>query len=252
MLAIGAALQWEVRPVLRALRQVTRLARGPVPIWQGSAAASGSRVLVYRSGIGPDRAAESTRTVLERFRVSTLINTGCCGALASELSVGSVVVAASVLLVGDSEENCCRAEPASTRLLIEAARSTGMMVETGRALTNPKPFATAVAKRLAREQSCALTVDMETAVVAAVAGQRGIPWACARVVLDDAATDLPPLEGIMNDDGALRPFRLATHLVKRPGTIPDLVALARAVRVCEATLERLFVTLLSQTTRPGA
>jgi adenosylhomocysteine nucleosidase len=250
MLAIGAALQWEIRPILRALRQVARLARRPVPMWQGSAPAAGSRVLVYRSGIGPDRAAESTRTVVDRFHVSALINTGCCGALASELTVGSVVVAASVLLTGNSGDDCYAADPSSTRMLIEAAQRTGIPVETGLILTSPKPFLSAAAKRHAREQACPLTVDMETAGVAAVAYQRGIPWACARVVLDDATTNLPPLEGVMNDNGALRPFRFATHLLRQPGRLPELVALARAVRVCDVTLNRLFSTLLSQTSRP--
>jgi adenosylhomocysteine nucleosidase len=252
MLAIGAALQWEVRPVLRALRQVRRLARAPVPIWQGNTATPSSHVLVYRSGIGPDRAAESTRTVLERFPISALINTGCCGALAPELSAGSVVVAESVFLVGGNEETCYSTEPSSTRRLIEAARSAGLMVETGRTLTSRTPFVTAVEKRLAWERVRALTVDMETALVASVAHQRGIPLSCARVVLDDAATDLPPMEGITNDDGVLRPVGLAVHLLKWPSAIPVLVTLARAVRVCETNLERLFVTLLSRTARPEA
>jgi hypothetical protein len=91
---------------------------------------------------------------------------------------------------------------------------------------------------------------MESAPVASVARQRGIPFACARVILDDAATDLPPIEGIAGNDGLLRPVRLAVHLLKWPSAIPDLVALARAVRACETTLERLFVAMMSRKVAP--
>jgi adenosylhomocysteine nucleosidase len=250
MLAIGAALQWEVRPVLRALRQVRRVVRGPVPTWQGITPAPSSQVLVYRSGIGPDRATESTRTVLEQFPISALINTGCCGALAPELPAGSVVVAESLFVVGGDGETCHSTEPSSTRLLIEAARSAAVRVEKGRILTSRTPFVTAIEKHLAWEQVRALTVDMESALIASVAYQRGIPFSCARVVLDDAATNLPPMEGITTDDGVLRPLGLAVHLLKCPGVIPDLFTLARGVRVCEQTLERLFAALFSQTARP--
>jgi nucleoside phosphorylase len=245
MLAICAALQWEIRPVLRALRHVTRLAKSPVAIWRGSTPTTGTEVVVYRSGIGPERALESSRTVLERFPVSALINTGCCGALAPHLTVGSVVVAESILLAGGNEEMSCSTEPSWTRLLIEAARSAETAVEEGRTLTSPAPFTTVAEKRLAWERVRALAVDMEAALVGRAAQQQGIPFACARVVLDDAATDLPPIDGIASANGVLRPVRLATRLLKRPGAIPELVTLALAVRICEAILQRLFATLMS-------
>jgi len=243
MLAICAALRFEIRPVLKTLRNVTRVSKGPLQAWQGRTAESNLEVLVYQTGMGSKRAASSTRSALRSFPISALINTGCCGGLDPELCSGSLVLADRILLDGN-ELGSCTTNPQWAQSLVRAARTADLVIRAGPIVTTLHPLGTAAAKQSVRERTSAIAVDMESAVVALAASEAGIPFACARVVLDEASVDLPLTKESEPKDSGLRPLEIAIHVIRRPKGIAGLIGLAKASRACEAALERLFSDFL--------
>jgi hypothetical protein len=59
-------------------------------------------------------------------------------------------------------------------------------------------------------------VDMESTHVVRALAQRGQPVLVVRVVSDDAAFDLPPIEEAFDGGGALRPLHLARAFAAKP------------------------------------
>lgn len=232
--------------MLRSLRQVRRLAWTQVPVWRGSTTVTGPEALVYRLGIGPHRAAESTRAVLDSFAISALINTGCCAALAPGIRSGTVVVANRVLAT-EGAERALLPGTDWTLVLTEAARTAGLAVEQGAVTSSATPFLTATAKHAAYLRLGAIAGDMETATVAEMATAREIPFACARAVLDEASADLPlTVNHFSAKNGGLDLARTAFRALKEPSRAIDLLTLVPAARVCEKNLGRLFSALTSR------
>jgi adenosylhomocysteine nucleosidase len=238
VIAVCAALRWELRPLLRALGPVRRL-RGRHPAtWQSR---GDLPVLVFQTGVGIAAAASSTATVLAGFPVTAVINAGSAGALVPGMEVGSVVVATAVLHrgLGARPETGVMRQPTEVRLadgLAEAARRRGLVPVREAILSSPVPLTTAGAKRLAREEIGAVAVEMEGAGVGTASHARGVRFASVRVVLDRADQDLE-----LPESGAAW-FRILAKAAY-PGAIPELAALRRAMRQTESTLEALFTSL---------
>jgi hypothetical protein len=83
---------------------------------------------------------------------------------------------------------------------------------------------------------------MESAVVQEECRKRGISCATVRVILDEAAEDLPlDFNSLMTPDAKLSPVQLVKALIKAPGRIP---ALMRFQRQTAAAADRLAEVLL--------
>jgi nucleoside phosphorylase len=200
-------------------------------------------VLVFRTGIGVERAAASTRAVLDRFPVTGIVNTGCVGALAESLGTGDLIIADRLLIEG-GEPGFFEPDRKWVTRLRSAAESAGLPATGGAILTSRSVLATAAAKQAAARRYGAVAVDMEGAAVAEIAAARALPFASVRAVLDTAAADLPSTEGFIEPDGSLRPLRAAFSALRKPAAMPGLMALARDVRGAESSLGRLFRALL--------
>ena len=194
MLAICAALRWEIQAVLRPLRQVQRRddLEG-VRLWL--ARSSSGSLLVFGTGVGSDRAAAATRKVVERFSPTAIINTGFAGGLADGLATGDLVIPAVVLSDGPDGTSAHRTDPRWSKRLRSAGRTAGLRTISEPILTSPVPLATATAKRQAHARLGAVAVDMEGEAVARIAAQSGVPFASVRSVLDPAEMDLPLRSG---------------------------------------------------------
>lgn len=239
MIAVCAALGWEVRPLLRAFGPMRRLGgRHPVAwVTRGD-----PRVLVFQTGVGIAAAERATASVLVDYPVTAVINSGSAGALLPGIEVGSVVVATAVLrrcLPATGERGFLR-EPTEVRLvdrLAEAARKRGFDPVLGEILSSPVPLATARAKRLAREEVGAAAVEMEGAGVAAASREHGVGFSSVRVILDRADEDLEPALG-----GAAL-LRTLAKAVRRDGIPSSFAALRLAMQKTESTMEALFTSV---------
>ena len=78
----------------------------------------------------------------------------------------------------------------------------------------------------------AMSVNMEDYWAASAASAYGIPFASVRAVLDTAQDDLP--EYLINAGDGI--FGVLRGLVTHPGSVPDLIRLARKARVARANL----------------
>lgn len=229
-LALVSALPQELDAVLALLpdEQRTDLARRG--FWRGHL--HGREVVAVLSGIGKAAAATTTALVIERFGASAIVMTGVAGGLGPGVRVGDVVVAAELLqhdmdaspifprhevpgygrarfatdaALSDRLAAACEAvlrDPGSTlgAEAVEAFALAGSRLHRGLIVTGDRFVSRAAeSQALCAELPDALAVDMESAAVAQVCADFGVPLAVVRTIsdrADDAAhVDFPRFLG---------------------------------------------------------
>lgn len=240
MLAICAALRWEIRPILHAIGRVERSKDGPPQAWKSTRRPQ--PIIVYRTGIGYEAAAAATKQVLSTLPVQTVVNTGCAGALAGDLAAGSVVIPHFLL---DSSNQRYDADGVCVTRLRTAARRAGLVGNAGPTLTSPVVLGSAKEKRAAFERFGATAVDMEGTAVATLAREHGRRFCSARAILDASDLDLP-------GDAAAKAWTLVLRNLSAPRELAGIMSLANAVKAVQTSLEALFRSLLEESFPPGS
>lgn len=180
----------------------------------------GRGVLLIANGAGPERAGEAARACSGS---AAIINIGFCGALASNLGIGDVIVADRVFFQDQVFE--CK------------GFTTSPAVSHGPVLSHPRIVATASEKERLR-QSGAIAVEMEAGAVAAFARDAGIVFYCVRSVSDLAGESFAnDFNAVLGADGRVRVGALVGRALLRPFTrLPEL---ARLKRRCDRASEQL-------------
>ncbi len=185
------------------------------------------------SGAGPAAALRSAQQLLDRG-VAGLISWGTAGALAPNLKTGSLVL--YVRCVDADSGESFATDPALRAQLHACLRALDPVSCDG--LTSKYPVAERADKQaLAAEFSCA-AVDMESAVIAALAQAHQVPFIAIRAIIDPAHCTLPRSALAALEDPAHPVTRVLRTLIRRPWELVALLQLAwwygRALRQLRA------------------
>jgi adenosylhomocysteine nucleosidase len=153
----------------------------------------GDGSLISVSGIGAANAARSARALVAAG-AGALLSWGVAGALDPALACGAAVLPAEVLrepgeLGGATLQRFETCRGWRERLLV--ALQGQARVVSGTLLTSAAMATTAARKASLFHQTMAVAVDMESAAVAEVAAEHGLPFIALRVILDTARDSLP-------------------------------------------------------------
>ena len=172
-------------------------------------------MVVLVGGVGKVAAALAAQFACDVFKPRCLVSMGLAGALREDASRGQVIVATGAVqhdydarplapakgVMPTLNISVFNAEaPIAEKLAVSAKRSVEnpRIVRSGLVLTGDQIIASrAVREALTREFPDGLCVDMETAAIAQVAHQNGLPWGAVRVT-SDAADETFNLEDVIN------------------------------------------------------
>jgi adenosylhomocysteine nucleosidase len=200
MLLVVAALEEELKAAIELCGRRRRISRRGLCLWQ--AERGGALIGFLKAGVGPKRSAASLGSALEAFQPSSILAVGYAGALDPDLKLGDIVaVERAIAFSLDRDHPSWESVRMDGSFALahferhaEYARSSGLRVKTGDALTSSYVVGNPEHKKILSDRFGALIVDMETAAFARVAAASGIPLSCVRVVSDEAAdTFLAPL-----------------------------------------------------------
>jgi nucleoside phosphorylase len=245
MILLFYAFRMELGPFRRGLEY-----RRPLDVdgLRGFRSRIGNLELVaIATGIGPHRAKEVAKRAFKVLpRASLVISAGVAGALSPGLAIGDVVVADRLITIGEESaapERIIPVTPERVEELGSILLDAGLAVSTGGLLTTKRVLATGADKRLARQQSGAIAVDMESASIAAEAAREGLPMICMRTVMDLADEDLPAA-GFTNPEGHVNALAAMRTIATRPREVLRLPRmmynLSVAVRVLADALDAVL------------
>jgi adenosylhomocysteine nucleosidase len=216
-IAMVAALEREVRPLVKGWRRVEREYLGQ----RFRFFESGPTVVVC-GGIGAEAARRATEAVIALYMPELVLSVGFAGALDAALKVGEIFSPSRVIDARDGSS-------------VEIAAGRGVLVS---ALT----IAGAEQKAKLAEAYAAQAVDMEAAAVARGAQARGVRFMAVKAISDESKFSMPPLDRFVNRDGHFRQASFAASVVARPRLWSKVFRLARnsakASRALCAELDR--------------
>ncbi len=191
-------------------------------------------VTLMVSGMGAAHAVHAARDLLDRG-VTALMSYGTAAGLAPALRSGDVILADYLL-----DAQGTRHEIAGAWSQILEEKLTGVRnLRRGGICQSDTVIATPADKAgLYRRTGC-LALDMESAALAALAGQTGVPFISLRAVVDTADMSLPAsLLTALDEDGNVSLTKLLPALLPRPADWLALVKLARAFAAASHNLSR--------------
>ena len=195
-LGIIGAMQSEVDGIVAAMTDtVTEVIGGGAYV---AGTLYGKRVVATVSGVGKVHAAMAASTLLLRFGVRALLNTGVAGGLDPSLTVGDVVVADAVVqhdmnttALGDprgliSGPNVVKiaTDKALTHALAAATHAEGLHTLVGTVASGDLFVAKQSHKQRIRAEFGAAACEMEGAAIGQVALAHGVPFAVLRAISD--------------------------------------------------------------------
>ena len=195
----------------------------------GTAGPAVTPVVAAVIGVGPDMARRTLERLLDAVPVSRVLLIGVSGGVADTLGIGAVM-APAVVIDRRSGARFVPDHPAGVE-----ARGTLLTCET---LAVGEGTLTAY-----RDQGID-AVDMETAAVAAVCTERGVPWSVFRAISDRLVDDLvdDTILGLTRPDGSTNLAAVARLVLRHPGDVRRLARLgARPTWPCGPSPARRWV-----------
>lgn len=190
-LAVVAALEREVRPLLKSWRvRETEHAGRRFRFFE-----DGDVVLVC-GGVGATAARRASESVIALFDPQVICSAGFAGALDPKLKVGDLVRPATVINAGDGSRTAVNG-------------GAGVLVSFG-SVADPEQ------KRKLRDSFAAEIVDMEAAAVACSAQARGIPFTAVKAVSDEWDFQFPAIDRFVDSEGRFLEGRFAFYTAIRP------------------------------------
>lgn len=239
-IAIFVATRWELQAVRRALAtdRVSTIAGVRCHIGQRSDRA----YWIIQTGVGPEAAGRAARRVLTAQAMSLVLSTGFACALV-RAQVGDLILGTEVFSAGVEDVWTMRGdsvlcdEAVCTGLLI-VAQDAGLVARVGTVVSAPTVVWQAEDKRRLRHLTDATGLDMESAAVASVAQEHGVPMAIVRTVSDLVDEDLP-----LDFNLFLRPtgwLKGMGTLISHPSSFARLNRLRKQSRVAADRLTEWF------------
>jgi adenosylhomocysteine nucleosidase len=218
-IAFVCAMPMELKPLTRKL-SLRRTDVGGTVMHRGSA--HGREVVAIVTGMGTRFATEGTERLLGVLDVERVIVVGITGAVENVTPIGTLVLPEVVVDGATGREH--RPHP------LGGGTPNGKMWTTDELTTDPEAVVALRARGV-------VSLDMETAAIAAVCERRGIPWSVFRVI-SDRATDGSVDDEVFrmsNQDGTPNPRAVARYFLRHPHHVPRMARLAKGARLATET-----------------
>jgi adenosylhomocysteine nucleosidase len=199
-IAVVAALQREVRPLVKGWRAVESE-------WEGRRFKffENGAVAVVCGGIGIEAARRAAEAAIARYAPGMIYSAGFAGALSSELKVGRVLRPARVVNASDGSS-------------VSLDGGEGVLVTFG-AIASPQQ------KKNLREAYSAQAVDMEAAGVARAAEARRVRFKAIKVISDELDFEFPSMEPFVGSTGQFSEWSFGLFAALRPWLWPRVLRL---------------------------
>jgi adenosylhomocysteine nucleosidase len=196
---------------------------------------------VVQSGIGDQRAAAAARLLVRRFTPQALVSFGFAGGLLPGMAPGTLIIGAQLVRAMGSRHTPVDADHTLVEQFVAATRGTGLLVRQGRMITTPHPVADTLSKAELAHKSGACAVDMETAGIAEVAREAGLPWVAVRAVVDTAEENLPAAcLHTLRTDGRVALGPLVRTLCRSPRLWPQFFQFGCRAKAARQRLSRVL------------
>jgi adenosylhomocysteine nucleosidase len=240
-----AAMPQESKALLRCIDERENSMLGPFPRHRFRLMDRDCQLV--QSGIGLKRAKDATRALISAVNPQYLISFGIAGAIMDDLQIGDVIVA---------RNSCMLEKGISGRFLNLAHLSESAWEAATQALQPRRAHLVSGTALTTRGSQVVLpgtkeyphpVLEMETAGIAQVAAERGIPLIALRAVSDNPQAPIPlDLEMVYDDEYNLQIGQIIKTVLRHPGMLFRSTQVGRNIRTAADNAAIALVAALSQ------
>ena len=240
-----AAMPQESQALLRCLKGWKRTAFGP---FRGVRFPLMDRdCVLVTSGMGLNRAMDGTRALLASANPHLLVSFGIAGAVNDDLRIGDVVVARHTCLLDRGLPGQFRPLASLSKQAWETAAQVlqpdGARLVAGTAITTR---GSQIVLELPEEMAHPV-LEMETAGIAQVAAEMGVPLVSIRSISDGPQSPIPfDLEELLDEKYNLRVGKMLRMVLRNPKIIFQSRQMMQNSRKAADHAARVLVAALSQ------
>ncbi len=215
-------------------------------LFQRSSLNNSTHLVVVLAGVGMKNAFLASQWLIAEG-VLALGVSGVSGGLDPKLEPGDLVLADSVV---QEDGNTCKQVWEGNSKFVEivyaALIAKDIPAYRGPIITAQKPVLSTRNKQALFTKAKALAADMESAAVATVANNAGLPFFALRTVCDIATRTVPmEIFDCLNQAGHVRMFHLIRMLLLKPPLISDLLRTRKDFNAALGSLGRAWHTQIS-------
>ncbi|MEI8063592.1 MAG: hypothetical protein WCH84_05970 [Verrucomicrobiota bacterium] len=246
MIAILVAVKQELKPILRLANAQHIIRQSHLDFYEGTLA--GEPVALLALGVGKECARIAAEMTIKCYRPDLIISAGFGGALQNHIKSGDMIVGLEVLDLtsDDGKDVNWRVIPSVDRSPTFAGNIDNFHLYSGKILTADDLIVKASRKTRIGSATGALTVDMESSAVAAVAAAHGTKFLAVRCVTDDSHANLPSEFNDFFVLGQLQASRIFSAILRRPKLVLDLARMGYSARRAGNTLARFLFHAVKQ------
>jgi len=240
MIAILVAVKQELYPILRLANARNIVRQEHLDFYEGTLA--GQPVALLALGVGKECARIAAEMTIKCYRPDLIISAGFGGGLQEQVRNGDIVIGTEVIdLSGDDGKDVrLRVIPVRNRQPQLDEQTGNFRVHLGKVLTTDDLIVKAERKKRIGLATGALTVDMETSAVAAVAAAHDTDFLAVRCITDNSRANLPREFNDFFVLGQLQTSRVVTSIARRPKLVLDLARLGYRVNRAGHLLARFL------------
>jgi adenosylhomocysteine nucleosidase len=203
--------------------------------------------VIAEAGMGFQNATAAAARLIHEFSLDMIVSAGFCGGVSPELQVGDVVVATGLTVVSEKGLDDVPVEiTAFGRDFVASQAAEGRRVFGGLFASTPVIMHKKHLAALLPAAAPYPVVEMESAAIALVAVENGIPFSAIRTVSDPFGEELAfTLDEFCDDRMRIRIPRVLLTVARKPRIIPQLIRLAGNSRVAAASLCQAFKRFLA-------
>ena len=242
-IAIFGAVKEEISGIKRAMNISNRVRLGKSDAWKGKW--KEQNIVLTRTGVGRQRAEETTLLIIERFQPKALISIGYAGAVQPELKVGDLVIADSITDVEGDKNRKFFPDPNWLSRSRSIPGIRGAQVVVGGLLTVNSVIHLPAAKRELGRSYNVQIVDMETSAIAGIAEEKGLPLLSVRAVSDSVDQELLDSSSFLGSDGEISTLKAGWYVMTHPNSIKGALSLRTQIQFATRVLTEFMSDLLS-------
>jgi adenosylhomocysteine nucleosidase len=245
-IGILAPMPSELRPVVKRLG-LRKAAPGQPASGAGRMAHEGQvgdvSVVAAMTGIGPSSAEAATRRLLDSGPIDHVVVVGIAGGVADGQDIGDLVPIDVVV----DDRTGAEYRPHS---LGPDRGDTGSGRAAGGVLHTSSELIADPGRLAALRDRGVVALDMETAAVAAVCEQRGVPWTVFRTISDRVGDGIADetIFGLAHPDGSPNLPAVVRFVLRHPTRIPHLARLGRDLTTATAAAASAAATAIEHCT----
>jgi adenosylhomocysteine nucleosidase len=240
-----AAIPLERDALLRCIKRWNRISLGSFHCICFEV--SGHTCLLVTSGMGVRRASKATRNLCAAFTPRVLISFGIAGAVEADVRVGDVVAAEAYCRLEDGVPEVCSSLAIWPAAVREAA-GQALSVRDARLLAGTAVTTNGSQVTMNQlENMLHPILEMETAGIAMVAAEKGIPLYSIRAISDGPQAPIPfNLGEMMDEDANLNVNRLLKTIVRQPRILSQGRRMMQNSRIAANNAAAALLAVLSQ------